>query len=207
MVLINKFKLVVNRFFRFFINMKNRKKLKNKDICLISSNCNGCLILHDLGLKYNSPFVNLYIEAKDYIKLLKDFSGYMSLSIKFTDDIESPYPIAMLGDIFLHCVHYKSKEDFLNKWNERKKRMNNSNLYILFTDRDGCTYDILRDFDSLPFKNKIVLTKSVYKDIKSSIHISGFENDESVGNLYEYKGWNGIKYYDDFDYVNWFNQD
>ena len=29
---------------------KQKKKLKNKDLSVIASNCNGALILHDLGV-------------------------------------------------------------------------------------------------------------------------------------------------------------
>lgn len=201
-----KIKSLVNSFFRAGINRKNKKRLKNKDITLISSNCNGCIMLHDLGLRYNSPFVNLYICADDYIKLLQNFSYYMSLELHFINNEGLNYPIAALGDVLLHCVHYTSEEEVLEKWNSRKARMDMSNCFVMFTDRDGCSEDHLKAFDELPFENKVVFTKIPYNEIKSSFYVKGFENDECVGSLYHYKGWNGKKYYDDFDYVLWFNK-
>ena len=32
---------------------KQKKRLKNKDFSIIASNCNGALILHDLGVRFN----------------------------------------------------------------------------------------------------------------------------------------------------------
>lgn len=58
---------------------KQRKRLVNKDICLIASNCNGAMILHDLGLQFKSPFVNLWLRPKDFIKLLSSLREYMGL--------------------------------------------------------------------------------------------------------------------------------
>ena len=184
---------------------KQRKKLKNKNISVISSNCNGALILHDLGVRFNSPFVNLWIKPKDYIKLLKDFDRYMAadLSEVFEDGIS--YPIGKLDDATIYFQHYESFEQAKEKWNERKKRIDKSNLFVLFTDRDGCTYEDLIEFDSLPY-NKVVFTNKPYPEIKSSFYIKGFENLESVGHCYEYMPGKRIKYYDQFDYVKWFNE-
>ncbi|MBS6673553.1 MAG: DUF1919 domain-containing protein, partial [Haemophilus paraphrohaemolyticus] len=44
------------------INQKNQQRLSNHEMSVIASNCNGALILHDLGEQFRSPFVNLYLE-------------------------------------------------------------------------------------------------------------------------------------------------
>ena len=61
-------KKTTNAFFRRFINQKNRQRLFNHNMSVIASNCAGAFILHDLGQKFNSPFVNLYLEPADFIK-------------------------------------------------------------------------------------------------------------------------------------------
>ena len=171
----------------------------------MASNCNGSLILHDLGVKFNSPFVNLWIKTKDYIKLLKDFDRYMTadLSEVFEDGIS--YPIGKLDDVTIYFQHYDSFEQAKEKWDERKKRIDKTKLFVLFTDRDGCTYEDFVEFDSLPY-NKVVFTNKPYPKIKSSFYIKGFENLDSVGECYEYMPDKIIKYYDQFDYVKWFNK-
>lgn len=63
------------------VNRLNRLRLKNKEFSLISSNCNGGMILHDLGLRFNSPFVNLWISPSDFIKMLGRLNYYMSCEL------------------------------------------------------------------------------------------------------------------------------
>ena len=66
----------INNFLRVIINGHNKIRLKNKNFTLIANNCNGSLICHDLGIRYNSPFVNLYLEPKHFIKYLSNNSPF-----------------------------------------------------------------------------------------------------------------------------------
>lgn len=186
--------------------MKQRQRLINKDICLIASNCNGGTILHDLGLQFKSPFVNLWIKPKDYLKLLKSLPQYMETDIKFISEEGVTYPVGLLDDVKIYFQHYKSEEEAKEKWVERTKRMNYDKLFILFTDRDGCTENDLEDFDHLPYENKAVFVNNPHPNIKSAVYIKGFEKEKSVGMCMNYKNKLSYKkYYDDFDYVAWFN--
>ena len=90
--------------------------------------------------------------------------------------------------------------------NERVKRMNYNNLFVLFTDRDGCTEQDLLEFDKLPYKKKVVFVNRPHPSIKSAVYIRGFEDEECVGPCMAYKSKISYRrYYDDFDYVEWFN--
>ncbi len=80
------------------------------------------------------------------------------------------------------------------------------NLFIMMTDRDGVTEKDIQLFDQLPFKNKVIFTHKPYPAFKSACYIKGFEKQNQVGDIFEFSGWNGKKYYDQFDYVKWFNQ-
>ena len=55
-------------------------------------------------------------------------------------------------------------------------------------------------------QTKVVFTHKPYPELKSAFYIKGFENEGEVGDLFTFSGWNGEKYYDQFDYVSWFNQ-
>lgn len=188
------------------INLKNREKLKNKDFSLIASNCNGAFILHDLGLRFNSPTVNLFLYPSDFVKYTRNLKYYSSLELKFIKKENIDYPVGKLDDIEIYFMHYKTEEEAKQKWLERTNRINYDNIFILMTDRDGCSKEDLENFDKLEYKNKIVFTHILYKDIKSSYYIKSFENEEQVGHLFEFKSSDtGEKYYDDFDYIEWFN--
>lgn len=204
MPLITKFKNWFNRQKRKAINQRNQQRLTNHSMSVIASNCNGAFILHDLNEQFRSPFVNLYLEPADFVKYLQNITAYNQMELGFIST-DKPYPVGKLADITLHFMHYHSEQEAREKWQERLKRLNLDNLFIMMTDRDGCTYQNLQDFDRLPFENKVVFTHKPYPEIRSSVYIKAFENQNQVGDLFEFSGWNGKKYYDQFDYVAWFN--
>jgi uncharacterized protein (DUF1919 family) len=73
------------------------------------------------------------------------------------------------------------------------------------TDRDGCTYEDIKRFDDLKYKNKVIFTNKEYKEIKSSYYIHGFEDKSSVGILSNYQNIFAKRYLDNFDYVSFLN--
>ena len=126
-----------------------RYKNKNKDFTIFSSNCIGGVISSELGVRFNSPFVNLWLNAKDYIKFLKNPQKYLNYELTFCDEEGIKYPIGLLGDIKIYFYHYSTKKEAKKKWIVRTKRINFNNLYIIFTDRDSCNYNDLLEFDKL----------------------------------------------------------
>ncbi|WP_301099043.1 DUF1919 domain-containing protein [Otariodibacter sp.] len=195
----------INYYLRNWKNTKNRKRLKAKNITVLSSNCIGGFVLHDLNQKFNSPFINLYLTAKDFIQYLKHIEYYHNQSLQFITT-EKRYPVAKLDNLTIHFMHYHSEQEAKDKWENRTKRMSLENLFIVMTDRDGCTYQDLVEFDNLPFKHKIIFTHQPHPELKSTVYIAGFEQNGMVGDLFEYTGLNGKRYYDYFDFVDWFNQ-
>ncbi len=196
----------INESLRRVYNYFNRKRLKNHEFSLIASNCYGGVMLHDLGLPFNSPFINLWVKPSDFLKFCEKMDYYLSLELSFTKIEGIGYPVGVLDDICLFFQHYSTEEQAELAWNNRKQRIIWDNLFVLFTDRDGCTYQELLQFDRLSIKNKAVLTHIPYKEISSSHYIPGFENESSVGHLNRFKKrFSYRKYYDSFDYVSWFN--
>lgn len=207
MPIINRVLNKVNELMRnLTINKVNRNKLTNKDFSLLSSNCNGAFILHDLKLEFKSPTVNLFISANDYLKFLERLDYYLNCDlVKIVDDNYN-YPLGALEDITIHFMHYKNFEESKDKWKLRSQRLNKEKLFIMMTDRDGCTDEILRKFDNLSYVNKVIFTHKPYPEIKSAFYIKGFEDESQVGDLFKFKCYLAIKkYYDAFDYVKWFN--
>ena len=191
------------------INRGNRKKLNNKEPSLLSSNCNGAFLLHDLGLEFRTPTVNLWMKPKDYIELLKHLEAYLKEPLQFDDRLEQQYgyPVGVLKDtVKIYFQHYKTRQEAQEKWEKRSARVDLQNLFIWFTDRDGCTYEDLKEFDALPYKNKVAFTHVSYPEFKSAFYIEGFEKEKEVGLIFDFKKDKfAVKYYDDFPYVEWFN--
>ena len=189
------------------LNRINRLRLKNKHVSLLSNNCNGALILHDLRLRFNSPFVNLWLFPNDFVKYIKNIKHYMDCELQFEKYGDFPYPVARLDDIYIFFQHYKNEAEARRKWEERTRRIDLDNLWILMTERDGCTFDVMKQFDDLPYKHKVLLTHLPFKDISSSCYVSGFEKEVECGILSDFipRQFLGRRYYDRFDYVAWLN--
>lgn len=184
-----------------------RKSLQNKDFTLISNNCNGCVLLSELGVRFNSQFVNLFLNADDYIEYLKNFDYYNNQELEFIDSPEQSYPVARIGSgVVIHFVHYKTKEEAHEKWEERKKRINNENLFVMFTEQRDCTREHVEEFDALPFENKVAFTYNKYEKLNSTVYLSQFKAPLGVHMFLDFK--NHFSYrrkYDIFDFVSWFN--
>lgn len=193
------------RYFRKRINDKNRARLTNREVSIIASTCNGGVIYKELGLPFHSPTVNLFFHPKDFLRFCSDLKRYVDAGDELVQiESQKPYPVGRLIDVEMHFMHYTSFEEAKEKWLERSKRICWDNIVLMFTDRDGCTYEDIEAFDKLPYK-KVIFTNKEYPDIKSHFYIKGFEQDESVGILSCRKDRFGRRYLDDFDYVSFLN--
>lgn len=72
----------IKSFLQDRINRRNQKKLKNMKPCLVCSNCTGGFLYHWLGLRFNSPFINLYLTPEDFVTALESWSEFISSPIE-----------------------------------------------------------------------------------------------------------------------------
>ena len=154
---------------------RKQKRLKNKDFSILSSNCSGTFIYYDLDLPYLSPTINMSIEMNDFVRLIENLEWYMGQKLIRIEEEAEEYPVGTLGDVKIHFIHYRTFEEAAWKWEERKKRINRDNLFIIGTDKDGCTYETIRRFEQLPYKNKVIFTHIRYPEFSSAYYIKGFE--------------------------------
>lgn len=192
------------------INIRNRERLASTSAgarTIITSNCIGGYISHYLKLRFMSPTVNLFIVPSDYVKMLKDFDKYFDPNAPIVQvKTKKRYPVGEIYGCKIYFMHYKNFEIAVNKWRERCARINKDALYIMMTDRDGCTQEDMKAFDALDYKNKVLFTCRKYDDIDSSFYIRGFEKRESVGHLHSVMSITGRRYIDQFDYVEFLNR-
>lgn len=161
-----------------------RKQLKYTDFTIISNNCLGGLVYQYFGLPYATPTIGLFIMDDDYIKFLENLDYYLSQPLVFISHKESKYrdrlqrettakecyPIALLDDVEVHFMHYKSDEEAQKKWEYRKLRINKDCLLVKMSQRSSDDATMLERFEKLPYKNKICFTESVHVG-DSFIHI------------------------------------
>lgn len=183
-----------------------RARVKCKNLTILSSNCNGTYIYHDLGLEFQSPTINLYFEMEDFLKFLSNLDHYLASELHEIKTSEFDYPVGILDDIKIYFMHYSNFEEAKNKWIERCHRINPNNIVVIATNRNGCTENHIKEFDNLPYKKKVLFTHKEYKQYPSTFYIRGFESSDCVGILSNFMPTiRRRRYLDQFDYVNFIN--
>ena len=203
----------VRKHFKFF-EKKDRALLRNKEFVIISNNCWGGQVYQWYQLPYNTPFVGLFIYGPCYIKLLKNFDHYMAQELKFGvvskyKDRAKTYPVGLLDDIEIHFQHYDTEEEALEKWKRRTARMlrnrDQDNYFFMIADRERADKEILQEFHTLPYKNKISFAAFRLENISNKEHIVVYERPKSK----KIETPNGKKMFNlsflYFDLVQWLN--
>lgn len=84
------------------------QNVTDRDLSIISQNCLGGVISHDCGLRFNSPTINMWIPANDFITLVSNLKENLNSRL---EDIThgASYPIGLLnGKIHIHFIHYQN---------------------------------------------------------------------------------------------------
>ncbi|MDD2961545.1 MAG: DUF1919 domain-containing protein [Muribaculaceae bacterium] len=197
--------IIGNLFFRKTVVKQMSKRLVNRDMTIITSNCIGCIFLHDMQLPFNTPTVNLFIKSGDFVKFAKLLDHYLSLDFSGFETSAEGYPIGILGDIKIYFVHYKHPEEAAAKWHQRKMRINKENMFFMMTDRDDCTMEMISELTSLPHST-VVFSHVPRPSNDSVVYIPTFEAEGCVGELYKFADYTGHRYYEKyFDIVKWLN--
>ena len=192
---------------RFYFR-KLRSSLRNRDFSLFSPNCYAGIIYHRLGLKFTSPTINLLFPIKkQYLRFVSNLEYYLQQDLVFIDDPVYSCPVAMLEDVKIVFNHYDSIEEASKAWNCRKKRVNYSNIFIIFDDIADAEYQDLLDFNKIECEGKVILTAKSYDDLPNTVQLSRYKNTGSMkAYLLDRNIWTGKNSADkDFDFIRWLN--
>lgn len=171
-----------------------RKKLNNTDFSIISNNCWAGSVYRYFGLPYMSPTAGLYFFADDYIRFISRLHYYLSMHpvivpaeqskhyAELVTKHEEDVLVGKIEDVEIIFLHYHSAEEALTKWVRRSSRINWNNLFIKFSQMNNCSDEHIRDFDSIPFHNKICFTAQDYPKYSSCIKFPGYEHSLQVEN-------------------------
>lgn len=197
---------VYKKLHRFYI----RRRLKNHNFTILAPTCIAGVIYHELGEKFISPTINLWMYDKDFLKFVHNLKEYLAYDLRFVQGIDKT-PTAYCGDILIHFNHYKSDEEAREKWEERKHRVNFDNLFIIMADQpDGgvITHEDMLSLKDIDCKGKIVLTIKKYDDMDYLVHLPKDPEKDCV-NMYMFDKspilgryrWERV-----WNYVEWLNK-
>ena len=197
------------KIFRRPFSTYNRLRLRNKNFSIISKDCVGGMLAHELGIRFDSPTVNLYFSSNDFVKFCRDIKFYLSEPITEDKDTDKNFPVGLIGSdekmIRIYFMHYDNFQQAKEKWYERASRINWDNLFFIMTDRGD--EKTMKEFDSLPYKHKALLTCRNLGELSSAVKLDvKSPNGLGAPEVFAYKSvfsiWRAI---DDWDYVSFFN--
>lgn len=192
-----------------FLHYINKKRLKNKDFTLLTPNCLAGIIYHNLGLQFSSPTINLQFNDKtEFYKFCNNLEYYTTLKLTEIkkNHLPPPYPLAKLGDLTLHLVHYKTFKEGFEKWEIRKRRINFNNIFIITDDycneNSRLSEQDIKAFSELKYaKNIIIFTQD-----KINIPNTKYIGEKRLKNFMKTNTFTGIRVFElYFDYVHFLN--
>ena len=138
---------------------------------IVSNNCWGAGLYQERRLRYNTPFVGLFLYPDDYVMLLQNFRALMSQQVSFREGSRlgpRSYPVGVLGgEVEIQFMHYQGQDEALRKWSARAARLpvDDDALYFKACDREGFAPAHLAAFGALPFRNKVAFVKKGRFDV------------------------------------------
>lgn len=144
-------------------NLINLDSFPN-DLTIISNTCIGGRLYHDYHKKFLSPTIDFYMEPSSFVKFCSNLKYYLNCEIKplpnYKIDYLSNFLFCDIGGLIAAFGHTNdSYEKIINKWNERKKRVNYDNIIVICTDRNvlakpftKCTEETVKEFGKIPYK-------------------------------------------------------
>ena len=212
------FKRVYNKSWNIRLKMylrKKRKLLMNHNFSIISENCIGGIMSHDLHERFNSPTVNLWLKPEDFFIFVGDLDYFLNAEVVESFEKGIDYPIGRIykGDSYIsvYFMHYSNFSEAVEKWKERAKRIQKDNLFVVF--EYPAIYDTLEEqievkkqFDAIPYQNKIMITKESDLSGDNIVHMSFYDETYFPGKILKRKNRFSVKrYLDDYDYVSFLN--
>ncbi len=164
-----------------------RTMLARTNFSIISNNCWAGSVYRYYGLPYLSPTAGLYFFADDYVKFAGNLRHYLSAQLESISLEESRHkdqlilkkqmsiPLGKLDDIEIVFLHYPTFKEAKDKWGRRVNRINWNNLFIKFSEMNGCAERDLLAFDEIPHQNKICFTVDGNPNIECGIIFPGYE--------------------------------
>ena len=187
------------------IAIKRRKVVRHysldNDFSIISCNCIGGILYHDLGKEFLSPTINLFIESPDFIKFCSNLSGYLNETLEY-DENSKEYPIGILGDIKIHFLHYKNFSEAKSAWSRRSTRVLFNNIFVIMSDRDNYSAELFEDFKRLKYK-KVLFSHTNIAD-PDVVYVEKDRKKNMVDDLTKFYDLSGERVYEHyFDFEKW----
>lgn len=158
-----------------------KRKLKVNHFTVISQNCIGGVFYHDMGLRFESPTINVFFKGSDFVKFVLKMDYYLSCELHMTWGEE--YPIGYVGDVAIHFMHYNTCEEAKSAWNQRKKRIDRKKIIVICTDMEDFTDEVFDLWKQIIYPKVLFTADRKYANECNSVFFAEYEKDGRVHDL------------------------
>ena len=172
---------------------------KPEPVSIISQNCIGGVLYHDLGMKFLSPTINLFFKEPDFVRFANNLTYYINCELQMMWDEE--YPIGKLDDITVYFMHYDNCRDAKEAWNRRKERILWDKILVVSTDHEGFDQAAYTQWLKVPYDKILFTAHKSFSEDPDSVYYPEYEGKDCVPDLIP-----GREFYKDDKILNkiWF---
>lgn len=173
---------------------------------IISNNCTGGAIMHEIGIEFRTPTVNLQILPEQFPRFCKNLSYYLTSELNPCFDLTETHvkylttmfggvpdlPIGIINDVLVVFQHYDSFEQAKQKWNERRLRVCYNSIGYIMHARGPEYKENAAEFLELPLQNKLCLTQNFALPGSVSFEGEAFSSVNGkalITQVYDFKKW------------------
>lgn len=157
---------------------KNMKQVECNQVTILSQNCIGGIVYHDMKKQFLSPTINLYFPANDFLKFVNRLDYYLSLPLEVHME---KFPVGMLGDVRINFLHYNDCEKAKEDWNRRKERILRDKILVLCTDRDGFNDESYETWKKIKYEKLLFTSNKSYTE--DSVYYPKYRNVERFSDI------------------------
>ena len=96
------------------------------------------------------------------------------------------YPIGILDDIKIYFMHFSSVELALEKWEERKKRVNLDRVFVIMVEQNGFTDKNYEDFQNINYP-KILFTRNPNHQADNVVYFEKYKDLDELPNIIDHR--------------------
>lgn len=158
-----------------------RAALRVREVTILSQNCIGGVMYHDMGMGYASPTVGLFFSGKDFLRLAQDPERYLPLEPEMFWG--ETYPMGRLGDITIHFMHYETCREAKKAWCRRARRVDYGRIAVLCTDMEGFSPREFAQWKQIPYPKLLFTGNPAYAGEDGVLFYPRFRRQGRVGDL------------------------
>lgn len=162
--------------------------------------------MHELGMEFRTPTVNLQILPEEFTKFCKNLSYYLTTELRELYELSDTHiqylnkmfggipdlPIGVLNDVLVVFQHYDSFDQARAKWDERRMRVSYNSIGYLMHARGPEYKKEAEEFLALDLPNKLCLTQGFSIEGAVSFEGEAFSSVNGkalITQVYDFKKW------------------